>query len=165
MKTNKAIRKIPGLKKLFNVTFIFGCLLMIFIGPAWSENEIPIQLPKVEGSKSFDLEIDQINGQGIKLYQQGHFEKAIEHFKKALNLAQQLRDPSQGILYYNLALSFHQTGQHEEANKQFYSARRLARGNKRILKSELLKMHDCGLNPSMPCEKKVPHQMNIEGSN
>ncbi|GJL78889.1 MAG: hypothetical protein NPINA01_18780 [Nitrospinaceae bacterium] len=127
---------------------------MIFIGPAWGENEIPIQLPKVEGSKSFDLEIGQINGQGIKLYQQGHFEKAIEQFKKALNLAQQLRDPGQGILYFNLALSFHKSGQHEKATKQFYSARRLAKGNKRILESELLKMHECGLNPGVPCEKK-----------
>lgn len=165
MKTNNAKRKISGLKKLFNVTLSYICLLMIFIGPAWGEKEIPIQLPKVEGSKSFDLEIDQVNRQGIKLYEKNDFETAIDRFKKALNLAQQLRDPSQGIIFYNLALSFHKAGQHEKATKQFYSARRFARGNKIILKSELLKMHECGLNPSVPCDKKVPLPLNIEGSN
>jgi len=136
---------------------------MFLCGPVWSETEGPLKFPKVEGSKSFDLEISQINSLAIKKYKQGLFEKAGEHFKKALNLAKQLRDPSQGILYFNLSLSLHKLGNHEEATKQFYSARRFARGNPKILESELLKMHECGLNPSIPCEKKVPLSMNIEG--
>lgn len=141
-------------------------LLLIFLcAQVWSETEAPLNLPKVEGSKSFDLEISQINSQAIKQYQMGLFNDAAEQFKKALVLSQQLRDPSQGILHYNLSLSLHRSGEHEEATKQFYSARRFARGNKKILESELLKMHECGLNPSVPCDKKVPLQMNIEGSN
>ena len=132
--------------------------------PVWSEAESPLPLPKAEGSKSFDLEISQINRLAIKKYEQGLFEMAAEHFKKAMNLAQQLRDPSQGILYFNLALSLHELGNHEDATKQFYSARRFARGNSKILESALLKIHECGFNPSISCDEKLPLSMNIEGS-
>jgi len=151
-------------KRLVNRFMIIALLLVISCGPAWSQEEAPLSLPKAEGSKSFDLKIDQSNSQGIQLYRQGNYQKAVAHFKKALNLAKQLRDPSQGIMYYNLALSLHKIGQHEESAKQFYSARRFARGNPTILKSKLLEMHECGLNPSVPCNKKAPFEMNIEGS-
>ena len=157
-------------KRKFHKTSKLNIFMTVFIlyflcGPVWGETESPLKLPKVEGSKSFDLEISQINSLAIKKYKQGLFEKAGEHFKKALNLAKQLRDPSQGILYFNLSLSLHKLGNHEEATKQFYSARRFARGNPKILESELLKMHECGFNPSISCEKKMPLSMNIEGSN
>ena len=137
---------------------------MFLCGPLWGETEGPLKLPKVEGSKNFDLEISQINRLAIKKYHEGLIEIAVEHFKKALNLAQQLRAPSQGVLYFNLSLSLHKLGNHEEATKQFYSARRFARGNSKILESALLKMHECGFNPSISCEEKLPLSMNIEGS-
>jgi tetratricopeptide (TPR) repeat protein len=147
-------------------TFLYITILfLIFLcGPVWSETEGPLKLPRVEGSKNFDLEISQINRLAIKKYQQGLFEIAVENFKKALNLARQLRDPSQGILYFNLSLSLHELGNHEAATKQFYSARRFARGNSKILESELLKMHECGFNPSVSCKEKIPLSINIEGS-
>jgi tetratricopeptide (TPR) repeat protein len=148
-------------KTFFYITILF---LIFLCGPVWSETEGPLKLPRVEGSKSFDLEISQINRFAIKKYQQGLFEIAAEHFKKAVNLAQQLRDPSQGILYFNLSLSLHELGNHEEAKKHFYSARRFARGNSKILESELLKMHECKFNPSISCKEKVPLSINIEGS-
>jgi tetratricopeptide (TPR) repeat protein len=155
-------------KKVHNASKIFFYMTVFFLiflcGPVWSETEGPLKLPRVEGSKSFDLEISQINRLAIKNYQQGLFEKAVEHFKKALNLARQLRAPSQGTLYFNLSLSLHKLGNHEEATKQFYSARRFARGNSKILESALLKMHECGFNPSISCEGKLPLSMNIEGS-
>ena len=94
----------------------------------------------------------------------GLFSKAAKQFKKAVNLSRQLRDPSQGILHFNLSLSLHKKGNHEEATKHFYSARRFARGNPKILESELLKMHECGFNPSISCDKKIPLPMSIEGS-
>jgi tetratricopeptide (TPR) repeat protein len=149
-------------RKLFFCVAVF--LLTLLSAPLWGDTESPLSLPKAEGSKSFDLEISQLNIQAIKKYEQGLFQDAAEKFKKALTLSQQLRDPSQGMLHYNLSLSLHKSGNHEEANKQFYSARRFARGNKRIIESELLKMYECGLNPSVPCDKKVPLSMNIEGS-
>ena len=151
-------------KRLVNTPMIATLLLVILSGPAWSKEETPLSLPKAEGSKSFDLKIDQINSQGIQLYKHVNFEKAVDRFTKAVNLAQQLRDPSQGILHYNLALSLHKLGKHEEATKHFYSARRFSRGNRKILESELLKVHECGLNPSVPCKNEVPLEMNIEGS-
>ena len=126
-------------KTFFYITVFF---LIFLCSPVWSATEGPLELPKVEGSKSFDLEISQINRLAIKKYQQGFFEMAVENFKKALNLAQQLRAPSQGILYFNLALSLHKSGHHEKAAKQFYSARRFARGNSKILESELLKVYE-----------------------
>jgi tetratricopeptide (TPR) repeat protein len=144
--------------------YIIFFFLMFLCRPVWSETEGPLKLPKVEGSKSFDLEISQVNRFAIDNYQQGFFDKAAENFKKAVNLAQQLRDPSQGILYFNLALSLHRSGHHEEAAKQFYSARRYARGNSKILESELLQTYECRFNPSVSCEGKVPLSKNIEGS-
>ena len=145
---------------LCSMFFLFTVLCI----PVWSETEVPLNLPKMEGSKSFDLEISQINREAIKNYQMDLFSKAVKQFKKAVNLSQQLRDPSQGILHFNLSLSLHKKGNHEEATKHFYSARRFARGNPKILESELLKMHECGFNPSISCDKKIPLPMNIEGS-
>jgi tetratricopeptide (TPR) repeat protein len=147
-----------------NFSLHYNLFLIFLCGSVWSETEGPLKLPRVEGSKSFDPEISQINRFAIDKYPQGYFDKAAEHFQKAVNLAQQLRDPSQGILYFNLALSLYKFGHHEEAVKQFYSAQRFARGNSNILESELLKMHECGFNPSISCEGKVPLSMNIEGS-
>ena len=145
---------------LCSMFFLFTVLCI----PVWSETEVPLNLPQVEGSKSFDLEVSQINREAIKKYQMGLFSKAVTQFKKAVNLSRQLRDPSQGILHFNLSLSLHKEGEHEEATKHFYSARRFARGNPKILESELLKMHECGFNPSISCDKKIPLSMNIEGS-
>ena len=145
---------------LCSMFFLFTVLCI----PVWSETEVPLNLPQVEGSKSFDLEVSQINREAIKNYQMGLFSKAVKQFKKAVNLSRQLRDPSQGILHFNLSLSLHKEGEHEEATKHFYSARRFARGNPKILESELLKMHECGFNPNITCNKKVPLSMNIEGS-
>ena len=145
---------------LYSMFFLLTTLCI----PAWSETEVPLNLPKVEGSKSFDLEISLINKQAVKYYKMGLFSKAAKQFKKAVNLSRQLRDPSQGILNFNLSLSLHKEGKHEEATKYFYSARRFARGNPKILESELLKMHECGFNPNITCNKKVPLSMNIEGS-
>lgn len=145
---------------LYSMFFLLSTLCI----PAWSETEVPLNLPRVEGSKSFDLEISQINKQAVRNYKMGLFSKAAKQFKKAVNLSRQLRDPSQGILNFNLSLSLHKEGKHEEATKYFYSAWRFARGNPKILESELLKMHECGFNPNITCNKKVPLSMNIEGS-
>ena len=154
--------KIQYKKVMLLCSMVF--LLTTLCIPAWSLTEVPLNLPQVEGSKSFDLEISQINKQAVQNYKMGLFSKAAKQFKKAVNLSRQLRDPSQGILNFNLSLSLHKEGKHEEATKYFYSARRFARGNPKILESELLKMHECGFNPNITCNKKVPLSMNIEGS-
>ena len=93
---------------LCSMFFLFTVLCI----PVWSETEVPLNLPQVEGSKSFDLEVSQINREAIKNYQMGLFSKAVTQFKKAVNLSRQLRDPSQGILHFNLSLSLHKEGEH-----------------------------------------------------
>ena len=52
-----------------------------------------IGLPRTEGSKSFDMEINNLNNIGIKHYSLNELEHAEKSLKKATNLAQQLRDP------------------------------------------------------------------------
>jgi hypothetical protein len=136
----------------------------VLCGQTWAIQESHITLAKREGSKSFDFEINQINNQAIKKYEQAFFQKEIEKIKKALNLSQQLREPSQRILYFNLSLSLHKSSNNAKASKQFSSAKRFARDNSKILKSKLMKMHECGFNPSIPCEKETPVPINIEGT-
>jgi tetratricopeptide (TPR) repeat protein len=153
-------------KNISNIHFVYILAILFLLSPivVLAEQEVPLEIPKMEGSKSFDFEIGQLNDKGIHLYQQRNIKQAVDQFKKALNLAEQFRDPSQGIMHFNYALSMHHLGNHKEALKELYSARRYARGNPKILNSELLRMYECGLNPSVPCENKVPLEMNIEGS-
>ncbi len=145
--------------KLFIFVFM---VLAVGVEGGWSAEETPLALPKTEGSKSFDMEIDQINRRGLQLFENKNFNEAAAQFDKALNLAISLRDPARGILHYNLALTLHHAGNHKEALEQFYESRRWARGYKKILNSKLFKMHECGLNPSVPCE--TPVELNSKGS-
>ncbi len=145
---------------LFILIFFFNSQ-----GTAWGSDELPLNLPKVEGSKSFDMEIDQLNTKAITFYQNANFVEAEQHFRKGMNLARQLRDPSLGILSFNLALTLHKTGRHESATPYFTQSRKYARGNREILDSALLKKHECGFNPSIDCKDQPSMDMTIEGSN
>ena len=144
-------------------------IVMIFIlSPVFIEAntglEIPIVLPKTEGSKIFDLEISIANQNGINQYKSKSFSEARRYFKRAQSLAKQFRDPGLGIVSFNLALTLHKLNLHENAVKAFLIAKKYARGNSSILDSKLLRFHECGFNPSIPCEKKPPARMHIEGS-
>ena len=145
---------------LFCMSFSFSLVWAI----QETSQETPMELPKTEGSKNFDLEIGQINSEGIKLFDLKKYSQAVDKFNKAINLANQLRSPGKGILYYNHALSAHEYGEHEKAIKSFLSSRRFARGNEIILNSKILKLYECGLNPSVACENEIPLSLNIEGS-
>ena len=126
--------------------------------------EKPIVLPKTEGSKNFDLEISIANQNGINQFESKLFSAAREYFMKAQSLAKQFRDPGLGIVSFNLALTLHKLNLHENAVKAFLIAKKYARGNDSILNSKLLRFHECGFNPSIPCEEKPPAKMHIEGS-
>ena len=43
-------------------------------------------------------------------------------------------------------------------------AKKYARGNSSILDSKLVRFHECGFNPSIPCDEKPLARMHIEGS-
>ena len=118
--------KIQYKKVMLLCSMVF--LLTTLCIPAWSLTEVPLNLPQVEGSKSFDLEISQINKQAVENYKMGLFSKAAKQFKKAVNLSRQLRDPSQGILNFNLSLSLHKEGKHEEATKHFLLCTAICQG-------------------------------------
>jgi tetratricopeptide (TPR) repeat protein len=126
--------------------------------------ETPIVLPKTEGSKNFDLEISIANQNGINQYNSKLFSEALRYFKRAQTLAKQFRDPGLGIVSFNLGLTLHKLNLHENAVKAFLIAKKYARGNDSILNSKLLRFHECGFNPSIPCEEKPPAKMHIEGS-
>jgi tetratricopeptide (TPR) repeat protein len=160
--------KIPVIQLWLHTFIITLFFIYLSFSPVWAiqktPNESPIELPKTEGSKNFDLEIGKINSEGIKYFNQKKYGQAVDKFNKAINLANQLRSPGKGILYYNHALSAHEYGEHEKAIKSFLSSRRFARGNENILNSKLLKLYECGLNPSVVCKEKIPLSLNIEGS-
>jgi hypothetical protein len=74
---------------LFCMSFSFSLVWAI----QETSQETPMELPKTEGSKNFDLEIGQINSEGIKLFDLKKYSQAVDKFNKAINLANQLRSP------------------------------------------------------------------------
>ena len=76
---------------------------------------------------------------GIKHHSLNELDQADESLKKATNLAKQLRDPSLGVLSFNRAVILHKLHQNKEAGKYFNLAKKYARGDIRILNSQLLK--------------------------
>lgn len=150
--------------------FIFLRVLWIQIliftsGLVMAGEELPIPLPKSEGSKSFDMEISLINGKGLHMYEREDFHAARDFFSKAESLARQFRDPGLGAISFNLGLTLHKLNLHEEAVEAFATAKKFARGNRSILDSNLIAAHECGFNPSIPCDHQPPANMHIEGSN
>jgi tetratricopeptide (TPR) repeat protein len=125
------------MKLLINILVILFLILLSLPIALYAENLIG--LPRTEGSKSFDMEINQLNNIGIKYYSLKELDKAEEKLKKATNLAQQLRDPSLGVIAFNRALVLHHLHKNKEAIKYFTLAKRYARGDIRILNSQILK--------------------------
>ena len=151
------------MKKIILYMLLFALLISV---AAWAdaELEIPIALPKIEGSKNFDLEISMINQKGIRQFKSKLFSEASESFMRAKSLAQQFRDPGLGIVSFNLGLTLHKLGRHENAVEAFMTAKKYALGNSSILDSKLVRFHECGFNPSIPCDEKPPARLHIEGS-
>ena len=125
------------MKLLINILVILFLILLSLPITLYAENLIV--LPRTEGSKSFDMEINQLNNIGIKHYSLKELDKAEEKLKKATNLAQQFRDPSLGVIAFNRALVLHHLHKNKEATKYFTLAKRYARGDIRILNSQILK--------------------------
>ena len=125
------------MKLLINILVILFLILLSLPITLYAENLIG--LPRTEGSKSFDMEINQLNNIGIKYYSLKELDKAEEKLKKATNLAQQFRDPSLGVIAFNRALVLHHLHKNKEAIKYFTLAKRYARGDIRILNSQILK--------------------------
>lgn len=76
------------------------------------------------------------NDEGVGHYQQGHWDVAAGHFKKAVKA-----DPNSAVAHYNLGLTQDKMGKHEEATASFKKSLELAPTNTAIKDSEILKKH------------------------
>lgn len=76
------------------------------------------------------------NDEGVKHYQQGHWDVATEWFQKAVKA-----DPNLAEAHYNLALALDKMGKHDEASAAFKKALALAPANPAIADSPILKKH------------------------
>ena len=76
------------------------------------------------------------NNEGINHFQQGHWDVAQEHFKKAVSANADLPEA-----HYNLALALDKLGNHGEATNHFKMALSLAPDDPRIKDSDILKAH------------------------
>ncbi len=76
------------------------------------------------------------NDEGVGHYQQGHWDVAIEHFRKAVKA-----DPNSAVAHYNLGLTQDKMGKHDEATASFKKALALASNDPTIKGSEILKKH------------------------
>lgn len=76
------------------------------------------------------------NDEGIGHYQQGHWEVAMEHFRKAVK-----GDPNSAVAHYNIALTLDKMEKHDEATNSFKKALELAPTDPVIKDSEILKKH------------------------
>ena len=76
------------------------------------------------------------NDEGVGHYQQGHWDVADEHFRKAIEAA-----PNLAEAHFNLALALDKQGKHEDATTHFKKAAELAPTNVQIAESPVLKKH------------------------
>ncbi len=76
------------------------------------------------------------NAEGVKHFEQGHWDVAKEHFDKALAANAKLAEA-----HYNLALALDKMGDHGEATNHFKTALELAPEDPRIKDSGILQAH------------------------
>ena len=93
--------------------------------------EGPLALP--EGANS---EANVHNEEGIKHWNQGHYDVALKHFKEASAI-----DSSLGEVHFNEAISLDKVGKHGMATMHFKAALKRAGGNAKILDSGILHGH------------------------
>ena len=76
------------------------------------------------------------NLEGIQFYNQEKWEEAKEKFERALQV-----DDTIAEVHFNLALSLHKLGRHEEAKKEFQRAGELLPDSKQIVETAVYRNH------------------------
>ncbi len=108
-----------------------ACIAMVGLGVGTAVADTSPALMTAADSKA-----NASNSEGIKHYNQGHWDKAVEHFTKAV-----AADSASAEAHYNLALALDASDQHMEAAKEFKKAQDLGADNPDIQNSEILKAH------------------------
>lgn len=78
----------------------------------------------------------QHNLEGIKFYNNGNWEEAKTHFESAIQADSTLPEA-----HFNLALTDHKLGRHDQAKTHFQTAGELAPKNKQIVESAVYRNH------------------------
>ncbi len=76
------------------------------------------------------------NDEGVSHYNQGHWDVAEVHFRKATNA-----DPALAVAHFNLALALDKLNKHGDATQHFKKALELAPNDPQIAQSQILKAH------------------------
>lgn len=76
------------------------------------------------------------NDEGLGHFQQGHWDVALEHYRKAVTA-----DPNSAVVHYNIALTLDKMGKHDDATASFKKALELGPNDPAIRDSEILKKH------------------------
>ena len=115
------------LKNIKSLKIFFAALLLV-MGCTHAEED-PLIL-RVGAEPSAKMR----NDEGIKHFKAGRNYDALLQFNQA-NLA----DPTSGEIHFNLGLALWNENKKERAIKHFKEAKKLARGNPKILQSKLIK--------------------------
>lgn len=114
-----------------SIIFVFGILGFLGFTTGCGVKSVPLAVLPIT-----DLNASKYNLEGIKSYNDGKWENAVVHFKSALAVNQKLAES-----HFNLALTLHKLGRHEEAKLHFEEAGKLEPSNKEIVKSLIYRNH------------------------
>lgn len=116
------------MKTIFSILAV----LALFMIPATVfAGEGPLPLPA-----GANPEANMHNNVGIKHWNKGHFDVALEHFQEASAI-----DASSGEVHFNEAIANDKVDKHGDATMHFKAAFKRAGGNKKILDSKILHGH------------------------
>ncbi len=119
------------MKRLLGFAVI--AISLVFVsGQAWAQmGKAAPALNTAAGSKA-----ESHNKEGIELYNQGHWDVALNHFTEAAKA-----DPNSAEAHYNVALALDKSGDHKGATEHFKTAFDLGKNNPDIQNSGILKAH------------------------
>lgn len=112
--------------------FILGSVLSLFV----LLGACATPYPPLATTPGADPGAAKHNVEGIEHYNMGHWDVAMGHFEAAIKA-----DPTLAEAHYNLALTLHNLGKHEEATTHFKEAAKLAPRNAAITDSGVYWRH------------------------
>jgi len=116
-------------KRLF---WSFAGASVLMAATVWADmGKTAPALPAPSGSKA-----ESAVKEGIKHYDQGHWDVAKKHFEQAVQA-----DGQSAEAHYNLALALDKAGDHQAAIQHFKAAQEYGKDNPEITNSSILQAH------------------------